>query len=96
MSDKRFCKGCGKEIIWGVTAPGKAVPLDPRAPIYHVVPDTDAKSGYSAIKITRSEVDGFMVSHFSTCPHANDFSAGNRRQKWESQNISTNGETGRP
>lgn len=68
--NKTFCKGCGKEIVWGVTSPGKAVPLDPRPPVYHVTSDTKSKSGYSAIRA----IGTHMVSHFATCPKANDFS----------------------
>lgn len=30
------CRGCGKEIAWGVTPEGKRVPLDPSPPVYEV------------------------------------------------------------
>lgn len=55
------CKGCGKEIQWATTETGKTIPLDPKAPTYEV------KEGIAV----RSPA---MVSHFSTCPKANDFS----------------------
>lgn len=69
-----LCSGCGRPIVWGVTSPGKAVPLDPRPPVYHVTHDEKAKSGVSAIRLT----DAF-VSHFSTCNNADQFSASIRR-----------------
>jgi len=65
------CKGCGKEIFWGTTWDGKSIPLDPRAPVYSAVKPWDASSC-----IVRTELA--MVSHFATCPNANDFSASNR------------------
>jgi len=71
------CKGCGKPIIWGVTSPGKAVPLDPAPPVYHVVADSASKSGFSAIRLAR---ENHMVSHFATCTHANDFSGSKKSE----------------
>lgn len=79
------CRGCGKPILWGVTSDGKKIPLDPRAPVYVVrvleCPGTD----HQVIRLERSslidgmEVDGepqvAYVSHFATCPKANDFSS---------------------
>ena len=61
------CRGCGKEIVWGETADGKKIPLDPRAPVYGIV----TIRGQSEIVRTTLA----MVSHFATCPKANDFSA---------------------
>ena len=66
------CKGCGKEIVWGIlpssreTGPEKKIPLDPKPPCYF----------YSMFdeSIQRAPV-GTYVSHFATCPKANDFSA---------------------
>lgn len=66
------CKGCGKEIVWGRTEDGKHIPLDPSAPVYHY--DIDGTG-----KITKTQRAQFMVSHFSTCPKANDFSGGRKR-----------------
>lgn len=62
-----LCKGCSKEIVWGVTADGKKVPLDPRAPVYSIV---ELPHG---TQIVRTHLA--IVSHFATCPAANDFSA---------------------
>lgn len=35
------CRYCGKAIVWGKTPDGRAVPLNPSAPVYRIV-------GYSA------------------------------------------------
>lgn len=61
------CKGCGKEILWAVDAQGTRHPLDTTPPTYVIVgahkdgtPMVVRSSGY--------------VSHFATCPQANEFS----------------------
>jgi hypothetical protein len=60
------CKGCGKTIIFGHTQDGRAVPLDPKPPVY----DTMTVEGKIRIRRNRSA----MVTHFATCPNASDFS----------------------
>jgi hypothetical protein len=69
-----LCRGCGKEIIWGVTAEGKRIPLDPRPPVYRLV------VGYATQEIVVERQKDAMVSHFATCSRANDFSASKRKQ----------------
>lgn len=76
------CRGCGREIVWGTTEDGKKIPLDPRAPVYTLGPkkigDNPAfgeSDGDQLVKRTSLA----MVSHFATCPKANDFSGGRRR-----------------
>lgn len=64
------CKGCGKEIMWGVTPNGKKIPLDKKAPVYAVMAGQGEEPGL--IQITRD--DNSFVSHFATCSKANDFS----------------------
>jgi len=60
------CKGCGAEIEWSKTEAGKAVPLN-KPPekrfIMFVKPD-----GLEYVKLVET-----WVSHFATCPKANDF-----------------------
>ncbi len=66
------CKKCGKEILWATTSPGnRPVPLDMRALVFSVAP---AGGRMVAVRPTTS-VPGerFLVSHFSTCPFADDF-----------------------
>lgn len=64
-----FCKGCNKPIVWGLTEDGKRIPLDPSAPVY-------VRDG----EVVRRERLA-MVSHFATCPKANDFSASKKADK---------------
>jgi hypothetical protein len=61
------CRGCGKRILWGVTPEGRKIPLDPSAPVYSVV---HINGRDECVRTTLH-----MVSHFVTCPKANDFSA---------------------
>jgi len=73
MSDST-CKGCGKRIIWGIMENGARVPMDPVPPVYEVVDKMEPNSSEIVRRCDRAR---FMVSHFATCPKANDFS---RRQ----------------
>lgn len=54
------CKYCGKEIVWGVTAEGTRIPLDPRAPVYEV-------KAVLALGVSVARQSGAMASHFTTC-----------------------------
>ncbi len=53
-----FCKGCGVEIDWVQTANGKKVPVEKKR--LNVVTD-------------QGQVVVGRVSHFSTCPMADQF-----------------------
>jgi hypothetical protein len=64
------CRGCGKPIIWGVMGE-KKIPLDPRPPVYTVV---GLKDGQAIVQ----RLENALVSHFATCPNANDFSGGKK------------------
>lgn len=68
---RRPCRGCGVPIFFAWTPEGKKIPLDPRSPTYALVRDLTGE-----LKATRTEA---WVSHYATCPKANDFSASNRR-----------------
>lgn len=59
--NRRACKACNAPLIFAPTPEGKSVPLDGRAPIYHLAVGvaTRAREHY--------------VSHFATCPDANRF-----------------------
>jgi hypothetical protein len=71
------CRGCGKPIVWAknLRADGSLqnIPLDPRAPVYSV-----QVIGENEVRCTLVPRDNFMVSHFATCPNANDFSRGRK------------------
>lgn len=65
------CRGCGKEIVWAETNHGKKIPLDPKALVFSVLPQG---SGLIAVKPSGGPIgERFMVSHWATCPNANDF-----------------------
>lgn len=71
-----LCRGCGKPIVWAVTPKGKPIPLDPRAPVYTVA---IVKGEQQCSRATDPELRwALMVSHFATCPNANDFSGRGR------------------
>jgi hypothetical protein len=79
------CRGCGKRIIWGLTRDGKKVPLDPAPPVYFLETGMNPMAFRNAEVMVRTATpDGgeyrensgrMMVSHFVTCPKANEFSA---------------------
>ncbi len=67
-----FCRSCGREVVWKTTQHGKKVPLDPKALVFSVVGETAVKPTPGVLGET------FMVSHFATCPDANQWSGKNR------------------
>ena len=69
------CKGCGAPIVWGIcNVSGKKIPLDLRPQVYRIV--ALANGDVEALKEDPAE---FGVSHFATCPMANNFSGQNRK-----------------
>ena len=84
------CKGCGATLRWIKTAAGKAMPCDPGRVVEFlsdlpvpgprltlVTPEGQVVTGPRATAITPGarSVEGY-VSHFATCPHANQFRKG--------------------
>jgi hypothetical protein len=63
------CKTCLQQIVWGVTANGKRVPLDPAEKRYVLLHMLEGPAG-----VARSDDEYGMVdthlSHFATCPQA--------------------------
>jgi hypothetical protein len=75
------CRGCGKEIVWAETSHGKKVPLDPKALVFSVM---DQGGKLIAVKPSGGPAgERFMVSHFATCPDAEDFSGRNSKGSQE-------------
>jgi len=66
------CKGCGKPIVWAKDEKGTSHPLDARAPVYHF------NGGDLDAEFTVYRLTGSWVSHFATCPKANEFSKGKK------------------
>lgn len=68
------CRGCGADIVFA-TVEGKNTPLDLRPPVY--VFESDGEGGGAWLRMPKGVV---AVSHFSTCPKANDFNGRVRGQ----------------
>jgi hypothetical protein len=69
------CKGCGIVILWARAPEGGAIPLDPRAIVYEVHEGPGGTLQASkAPRLGKDQKHGFAVSHFATCPKANEFS----------------------
>ncbi len=72
------CKRCGKAIVWARTQHGKAVPLDPKALVFSVASERGQLIAVSLTGHVGPTGDQMMVSHFATCPFADEFSGKNR------------------
>jgi len=69
MPEKK-CEGCGKEIRWAQTNKGKWMPLDANSHVYFLQKGLDGE-------MRAERAPNAFVSHFQTCPKANDFSGRN-------------------
>lgn len=65
------CKGCGREIVWAKGPNGKLLPLE-KATAYEL-------DGRNAIRI--DSFHGPFISHYLTCPKANEFSGKSRKRE---------------
>lgn len=73
-----ICKGCGKPIVYAKNfETGHTIPLDPNPPVYYVE-YSDGDEHDAPVIATRAKE--YMVSHFATCPKANDFSGKNKNE----------------
>lgn len=59
MSDKGFCKSCGREILWVQLDTGRRMPVD-----------LDSKETKVAVREGVGRVVTMYGSHFATCPQA--------------------------
>lgn len=77
------CRSCGREIVWAETNHGKKVPLDAKGLVFSVLP---APHGLTAV-LAEPRVMGerLMISHFATCPQANQWSGQHRETAPASQ-----------
>jgi hypothetical protein len=73
VEERRPCKACRCPLHLVVGPNGKLIPLDERSPVYRVTTDMLGNP-------VAERVPDVFVSHFATCPKANDFSKkGNRK-----------------
>lgn len=68
MNGEATCKGCGKPVVFAVDTEGTTQCLDPGPPVYGHL--GDRPDGTPLVR----RILGGWVSHFATCPNANDFS----------------------
>ena len=78
-----LCRGCGKPILWGTEeGTGRRLPLDPTPPVYEVqgfYDGGDTGEGQDiGVTAVRRHFKAY-VSHFATCPKANEFSGSKKR-----------------
>jgi len=69
--DRRPCRGCGKPITFMLDEKGTLQVLDSMAPIYKI--ELDLTGEERAVLIENA-----YISHFRTCPKADEFSASKR------------------
>jgi hypothetical protein len=69
--DRRPCRGCGVPIIFLADSEGKIQPLDLQAPTWRI--EQDLMGQEIAVRADA------LVSHFSSCPKADDFSKSKRK-----------------
>jgi hypothetical protein len=67
--ETRPCKACGKKLLFVRDEHGKLHPLDAEAPVWVVIQDLYGNP--TAVRAANS-----YVTHFATCPSANEFSKG--------------------
>jgi hypothetical protein len=72
--ERRACKGCGRAIAFILDEKGTLQVLDVMTLVYKLEPDL---AGDERAKI----IEGAYISHFLTCPKANDFSASARKNR---------------
>ena len=68
------CKGCGAPITWAKTREGKTIPLTQVSHVYGI--------DFIGPEVAAFDIEaprGAYVSHFLTCPKANDFSGSKRK-----------------
>lgn len=75
------CTRCRKPIVWGQTADGTKVPLEMRrTTAYRFLAQHS-----SHVEIERG-AEPVFVSHFLTCPHADEFSGRSQARSAAAQN----------
>lgn len=70
--ERRACLKCGAPLAFVVGPNGKKIPLDQRAQVYRIITDL------TGAPVCEQVPDAF-VTHFASCPKANDFSGSKKR-----------------
>jgi hypothetical protein len=66
------CRGCGRPVVWLIDTEGKNQILDPTPPVFIA-----RRNGNGEVIAQRTHAA--FVSHFSTCPKADQFSGRNKK-----------------
>ena len=67
------CRSCGKEIVWAVSPNGKKIPLEEiKTQIYRMGGGAFEPKD-RATKLDPDMTGRLYISHFATCPEANDW-----------------------
>lgn len=64
------CKSCGARIVWALTAKRKRIPIDPDKRSDGNLLIAGRLSTGELVVATMKKGDGDYVSHFATCPNA--------------------------
>ena len=74
---ERRCTGCGAKIVFVRNqATGLSIPAQPVRTVYALVENLVGESELQ--KIPRPKPEQLFISHFETCPLADQFSGGKR------------------
>ncbi len=77
------CRGCGAEILWGLTANGARIPLDPKPQKRVVLTPVFERDDLGFVKAVihdeRAQVVDTSTPHHATCRRANGF---RKRPEW--------------
>ena len=68
------CK-CGKRLVWGTDSAGKRHPLDASAPVFELIGDPQRDLLGAPVDAMVERTRRAFVTHFATCPLANQFSS---------------------
>lgn len=83
------CRGCGKEIAFIKTINGKSIPVDPE-PVMFEPAEENEKFVTPAGEVVRGttnsggnpwKMEKGYISHFATCPCADEFRKKNKRDR---------------
>lgn len=73
------CAGCGRPIVWGQLPDGTKIPMDPKPATYLLLAPALEHYKVQRANGNKDKAQGqVMVSHFATCPKADQFSRNNR------------------
>jgi len=70
------CRGCGRAILFARSSTGRAIPLERVRRVYRLEQRGEGPAEARALE----ELGTVYVSHFETCPKAEQFTRGRERR----------------